>query len=154
AFIGSWHVLRGTTQVHEIAAIRASRVRCRCARISNVRFLPRCGRDRRSGRPFVQALIRDISLAAPAARTMRAVPKVKTQFLCNHCGSVHPKWFGKCPDCGTWDSLEEYKPPTPDARKPSGLVGGSAPADLTHGADALTLPEIDANDAPRTPTGI
>src|SRR4051812_45505046 len=80
--------------------------------------------------------------------------KARIQFLCNHCGSVHPKWMGKCPDCGTWDSLEEYKPPTPDARKPSGLVRGSATADLTHGADALTLTEIDANDAPRTPTGI
>jgi DNA repair protein RadA/Sms len=84
------------------------------------------------------------------------VAKLKTQFLCNHCGSVHPKWMGKCPDCGTWDSLEEYKPPTPDTRKPSpsGLGRGSATADLTHGADALTLPEIDVEDSPRTPTGI
>src|SRR3954470_14699777 len=82
--------------------------------------------------------------------------KTRTQFLCNHCGSVHPKWMGKCPDCGTWDSLEEYKPPTPDARKPSpsGLGRGSATAELTHGADALTLPEIDVEDSPRTPTGI
>jgi DNA repair protein RadA/Sms len=80
--------------------------------------------------------------------------KIKTQFLCNHCGSVHPKWLGKCPDCGTWDSLEEYKAPTPDARKPltSGLARDTA--DLTHGAEALTLPEIDVEDSPRTPTGI
>jgi len=42
--------------------------------------------------------------------------KARVQFLCNHCGSVHPKWMGKCPDCGTWDSLEEYKAPAPDAR--------------------------------------
>src|SRR3546814_14336754 len=42
--------------------------------------------------------------------------KAKVQFLCNHCGSVHPKWMGKCPDCGTWDSLQEYKTPKPDAQ--------------------------------------
>jgi len=42
--------------------------------------------------------------------------KSRTQFICNHCGSVHPKWLGKCPDCGTWDALEEFKAPTPDAR--------------------------------------
>ena len=42
-------------------------------------------------------------------------PRSRTQFLCNHCGSVHPKWMGKCPDCGTWDSLEEYK--APDRRR-------------------------------------
>src|SRR5262245_11929262 len=76
--------------------------------------------------------------------------KTRTQFLCNHCGSVHPKWFGKCPDCGTWDALEEYKAPTPDARKP---VGGQT-ADLAHGAEALTLDEINVDDAPRMPTGI
>ncbi|MEM7809335.1 MAG: hypothetical protein AAF561_14590, partial [Planctomycetota bacterium] len=35
--------------------------------------------------------------------------KVKTRFVCNHCGSVHPKWMGKCPDCGQWDALEEQK---------------------------------------------
>src|SRR6266550_1910976 len=42
--------------------------------------------------------------------------KAKVHFLCNNCGSVHPKWMGKCPDCGTWDSLEEYKEPTFDER--------------------------------------
>ncbi len=80
--------------------------------------------------------------------------KLRTQFLCNHCGSVHPKWMGKCPDCGTWDSLEEYKPPTPDARRP--LTGGTgrATSDLIHGAEALALNDIDADDAPRTATGI
>src|SRR5215510_8650020 len=86
--------------------------------------------------------------------TCPPVAKVRTQFLCNHCGSVHPKWLGKCPDCGTWDSLEEYKAPTPDARRP--IVSGErgATSDLTHGAEALTLPEIDVEDAPRTSTGI
>jgi DNA repair protein RadA/Sms len=78
--------------------------------------------------------------------------KVKTQFLCNNCGSVHPKWLGKCPDCGTWDSLEEYKPPTPDARKPGSR--GAATGDLAHGAQATTLDDIDADDAQRTPSRI
>ena len=82
--------------------------------------------------------------------------KARTQFLCNHCGSVHPKWMGKCPDCGTWDSLQEYKTPTPDA-----LVAARAPlaaraqtADLATAAQALSLQEIDHEDSPRTPTGI
>src|SRR3954467_14961161 len=82
--------------------------------------------------------------------------KSKTQFLCNSCGSVHPKWMGKCPDCGTWDSLEEYKTPTPDARPPLGgfAGGGTATGDIAHGAEPLSLAEIDTDDAPRTPTGI
>src|SRR5688500_14090967 len=79
--------------------------------------------------------------------------KAKTQFLCANCGSVHPKWMGKCPDCGTWDSLQEYKPPTPDARaearRPLAHV-----SDVATAAQALSLDEIDQADAPRTPTGI
>ena len=81
--------------------------------------------------------------------------KAKSQFLCNSCGSVHPKWMGKCPDCGTWDSLEEFKPPTPDARRPERHVpGSSATGDLIRGADALPLDQIDHADAPRVGTGI
>src|SRR5689334_21358232 len=81
--------------------------------------------------------------------------KAKTQFLCNSCGSVHPKWMGKCPDCGTWDALEEYKAPTPDARAASRLSGGAnQTGNLTQGGQALTLAEIDEADAPRQPTGI
>lgn len=33
--------------------------------------------------------------------------KPRRIFACSSCGSVHSKWMGKCPDCGTWDSLEE-----------------------------------------------
>jgi DNA repair protein RadA/Sms len=81
--------------------------------------------------------------------------KTKTQFLCNSCGSVHPKWMGKCPDCGTWDALEEYKAPTPDARTASRLrLSPTQTGDLTRGGQALTLAEIDESDAPRRPTGI
>jgi DNA repair protein RadA/Sms len=82
--------------------------------------------------------------------------KIKTQFLCNSCGSVHPKWLGKCPDCGTWDALEEYKPPTPDARKPLG-AGRSidhATDDIARGGEPVTVDQIDEAESPRLPTGI
>ncbi|HEY0008562.1 MAG TPA: DNA repair protein RadA [Tepidisphaeraceae bacterium] len=87
--------------------------------------------------------------------------KAKTHFLCNNCGSVQAKWFGKCPDCGMWDSLEQYKEPTIDKHRPS--LGGSGlgasradltVADLANGAEALTLAEIDTTSIPRIPTGI
>ena len=37
--------------------------------------------------------------------------KQRTQFLCGQCGAVHPKWMGKCPDCGAWDALEHNEFP-------------------------------------------
>jgi DNA repair protein RadA/Sms len=78
--------------------------------------------------------------------------KTRTQFLCNHCGSVHPKWMGKCPDCGTWDSLEEYKAPTADPRAQGRAANQTG--DIAHGAEALTLAQIDESDTPRRPSGI
>lgn len=35
--------------------------------------------------------------------------KTRTIFVCTSCGSTHSRWMGKCPDCGTWDTLEESK---------------------------------------------
>lgn len=35
--------------------------------------------------------------------------KAKIYFLCKECGGVQPKWMGKCPDCGAWDALEEFR---------------------------------------------
>lgn len=33
--------------------------------------------------------------------------KFKTVFVCQKCGFESPKWAGKCPDCGEWNSLVE-----------------------------------------------
>lgn len=33
--------------------------------------------------------------------------KARTLFLCQQCGAQQPRWMGKCPDCGAWDSLVE-----------------------------------------------
>ncbi|MFY9611778.1 MAG: DNA repair protein RadA [Blastocatellia bacterium] len=30
-------------------------------------------------------------------------------FVCQQCGSQQPKWMGKCPDCGEWNSFAEEK---------------------------------------------
>lgn len=79
----------------------------------------------------------------------------RPQFLCNQCGSVHPKWMGKCPDCGTWDSLEEFQAPTFDPRAASRTGDSSAQTgNLAHGAEALPLADINEADTPRMPTGV
>src|SRR5882762_5323257 len=86
--------------------------------------------------------------------------KTRIQFLCRQCGSVHPKWMGKCPDCGAWDALEEYKAPTFDARAaavardPSVSDAMTQTGDLTRAGEALPLDQIDEGDLPRLPCGI
>ncbi len=44
------------------------------------------------------------------------------RYLCKECGGVHLKWSGKCPDCGAWDTLEEY---ITDAATIAALEGGA-----------------------------
>lgn len=33
--------------------------------------------------------------------------KLKTIFHCRECGASSPKWLGKCPTCGAWNTFEE-----------------------------------------------
>ncbi len=33
--------------------------------------------------------------------------KSKTQFVCQNCGAIYPKWIGKCDNCGEWNTLVE-----------------------------------------------
>lgn len=33
--------------------------------------------------------------------------KSKTVYVCNECGYETPRWLGRCPDCGNWNTLTE-----------------------------------------------
>ena len=35
--------------------------------------------------------------------------KSKSEFVCSECGNVTSKWFGKCPACSAWNSIEEQQ---------------------------------------------
>lgn len=38
-----------------------------------------------------------------------ATGKTKTAYLCSNCGYDSPKWMGKCPGCGEWNTFVEEK---------------------------------------------
>ncbi len=72
--------------------------------------------------------------------------KEKTVYTCTECGSSSPKWLGKCPGCGAWNTLVES------------IAESNAPtknrfASLAKTADVAILSDIDAADFHRTPTG-
>jgi DNA repair protein RadA/Sms len=37
------------------------------------------------------------------------MPKTKTIYVCDKCGYESPKWFGRCPVCGEWNSAKEFQ---------------------------------------------
>lgn len=51
--------------------------------------------------------------------------KSSTSFVCQECGYDSPQWLGKCPECGTWNSLKEFKVPA-FAKAPASQRGESA----------------------------
>jgi DNA repair protein RadA/Sms len=57
----------------------------------------------------------------------------RTVFVCQECGSQAPKWLGRCPDCGAWNSLVEERPADSAGAPPAhryAIAGNSASARL------------------------
>jgi DNA repair protein RadA/Sms len=71
--------------------------------------------------------------------------KLIQQYICQACGSVHPKWNGKCIDCGEWNSLVEEVIAKP---KKSELLKAKA-----NDVEVYSL-DSHFNDAIRTKTGM
>ena len=40
----------------------------------------------------------------------RPMAKDKTLYTCSECASTSPRWLGKCPSCGAWNTLIETVP--------------------------------------------
>lgn len=55
--------------------------------------------------------------------------KQKSVFVCSDCGTESPKWMGKCPGCGSWNTMvEEITVQTPkSAHKATSIVSNSKP---------------------------
>lgn len=50
--------------------------------------------------------------------------KAKVQFECQHCGYISPKYLGRCPNCGQWNSMVEVTTQdTTDRRARVSLTG-------------------------------
>jgi DNA repair protein RadA/Sms len=70
--------------------------------------------------------------------------KQKTAYVCGSCGYDSPKWIGKCPACGEWNTFKEVKLGTkagPAAREVP-FSGGTA-------GELITMSQIQTGDEPR-----
>lgn len=54
------------------------------------------------------------------------MPKTKTAYFCSSCGHESPKWVGKCPGCGEWNTMVEEKVATGKKGKSKSLLGKSS----------------------------
>lgn len=72
--------------------------------------------------------------------------KTKTKFVCQNCGYTTAKWMGRCPECGSWDSMAE-EIEAPARPQQSFLMPKEAPKPKT--LDKVMLTEVE-----RLKTGI
>ncbi len=73
--------------------------------------------------------------------------KSKTMYVCGECGYTTPKWLGKCPDCGKWNTFaEEVQQPEVEEKKLKRAPG--------RGGMALPIGEIPDEAAARMSSGI
>ncbi|MCR5324610.1 MAG: DNA repair protein RadA [Lachnospiraceae bacterium] len=80
------------------------------------------------------------------------MPKSKSIFYCKECGNESPKWLGKCPACGAWDSFVEE----PVTTKSAGKTGSGGVGNRLNSSKPVpvALSGIETHEDARTVTGI
>jgi len=77
--------------------------------------------------------------------------KEKTVYVCNNCGQEMPKWVGRCPSCGEWNTFKEMtvRPAAASARHAATSIA------LGHAATSrpIALTDISAAEESRQTTG-
>jgi len=60
------------------------------------------------------------------------MPRTLRQFVCSACGGTQPRWAGKCPDCGEWNTLQErvLEHLAPDLHRPVTEAAAASAAPL------------------------
>lgn len=84
--------------------------------------------------------------------------RTRTLHVCTECGYSTPKWLGRCPECGSWGTLEEATP-TPGTASPASGTGASRLASrgltaLTPASPAQPISRIKAQSSTARNTGI
>ena len=79
--------------------------------------------------------------------------KDRTLYLCRACGGSTPRWHGRCPHCGAWNTLEETVPAPEPAAGARGRFSALRQGLAAEGTLAR-LADIEAADVARTPTGL
>lgn len=69
--------------------------------------------------------------------------KERTQFFCQHCGHMSPKWIGRCPTCEEWNSFVEES-----------VSSSSTQVSLAPETAPVRFDSIEGSEVPRTPTGV
>ena len=72
--------------------------------------------------------------------------KTTVYYVCTNCGAQSTKWYGRCPECGEWNTLQEEQVQNRTVSKKASAHGGSA--------KTVALDEVSSGSDVRYSTGI
>ena len=73
--------------------------------------------------------------------------KEKTAYVCSSCGYDTPKWIGKCPACGEWNTFVEVK--LGKKKTITGISSASPQFSLASASSPISMSKIQTSDEPR-----
>ena len=72
--------------------------------------------------------------------------KTRTEYRCSECRHALAKWVGRCPECGTWGTVDQVQV--------AGTVGGRSHRYSASGALAVPISSIAPGTTRHDPTGV
>ena len=84
-------------------------------------------------------------MSGPCYTVSRMAKKPRVIHTCTECGYSSPKWLGRCPECGSWGTLQEEAPVA---------AGPVKTAALTPSAPAHPITKIEATATATVKSGI
>lgn len=84
---------------------------------------------------------------------MLMATKTKTVYVCSECGQDSPKWVGRCPNCGMWNTMKEMTI-RPETAATAGISRArkAMAGDGVQAARPVRLSEVSATEEPRIVT--
>ena len=73
--------------------------------------------------------------------------KDKIAYVCDNCGQESPKWIGKCPSCGKWNTFKEIR--VADTRQQAATTAAATAGHQLRKNKVLRLRDISSQDDPR-----
>ena len=75
--------------------------------------------------------------------------KDKIAYVCSNCGQESPKWIGKCPSCGQWNTFKEIRVSNDTGSMAAKSAATHVRASLGNKNRPLSLRDISSKDEPR-----
>ena len=74
--------------------------------------------------------------------------KDKIAYVCSNCGQESPKWIGKCPSCGQWNTFKEVRVAA-DTKQQAATTAAASAGHALRKNKVLKLRDISNHDDPR-----